>query len=534
MICKVDTTSGVVRMIDNAQLYKSQRASLGASNMVATSQPLAAQAGVNAMHKGGNAVDAAIATAITLTVVEPTGNGIGSDAFALVWDGENLTGLNGSGRSPALWDPEYFSRYRKMPQFGWDAVTVPGAVSLWSVLSEAYGRLPFESLFEMAIEYAYRGFQVGFRTAYDWQHGPAEWYKDFDEFGRHFLPPPKVGQRVVRRELGETLQELSVRPESLYSGSLAEKIEYQAVKDGGALRVSDLSEHETDWVVPVTCRYRNTTVHEIPPNGQGLAVLIALGILDTREPGQLDSADGVHLQIEAMKIALRAAADHISDAETMQVSISDLLDKDSLARVANDIGINASILPPAALPSSFDTVYLSTADAGGMMVSFIQSNYFGFGSGIVIPQTGIALQNRGWGFSLEQGHPNQVAPSKKPFHTIIPGFLTCDGQAMASFGVMGGPMQAQGHVQMVTRLVDHKQNPQAASDAPRWQVLGDYSISVEPGFPEEIVSNLEKRGHKISYASDSWSFGGAQLIIKTDNGYVGGSDHRKEGCVAGF
>ncbi len=168
------------------------------------------------------------------------------------------------------------------------------------------------------------------------------------------------------------------------------------------------------------------------------------------------------------------------------------------------------------------------------MVSFIQSNYFGFGSGIVIPQTGIALQNRGWGFSLEPGHPNQVGPSKKPFHTIIPGFLTCDGQAMASFGVMGGPMQAQGHVQMVTRLVDHKQNPQAASDAPRWQVLGDYSISVEPGFPEEIVSNLEKRGHKISYASDSWSFGGAQLIIKTDDGYVGGSDHRKEGCVAGF
>jgi len=521
-------------MVFDEQFHNSQRVPFAASNLVATSQPLAAQSGLRILQQGGNAVDAAIATAITLTVVEPTGNGIGSDAFALVWDGKSMIGVNGSGRSPALWLPKYFSNYKKMPQFGWDAVTVPGAVSLWHTLSKAYGKLEFGSLFEMAVEYAFNGFQVGFRTAYDWQNGPTEWYKDFDEFGRHFLPPPKVGERVFRRDLGRTLEELSGHPKSLYTGTLAEKIEAQAVKDEGALRVSDLAGHKTDWVSPISCHYRSATVHEIPPNGQGLAVLLALGILNTREPETINSADMFHFQIEAMKVALRAAYDHISDVDSMKVTVAELLDDDSLGKVANNIGQQASKLPPAVLPTSCDTVYLSTADASGMMVSFIQSNYFGFGSGIVIPQTGIAMQNRGWGFSLESGHPNQVGPSKKPFHTIIPGFVTREGQALASFGVMGGAMQAQGHVQMVTRLIDYGQNPQVASDTPRWQVLDDFSVLLEPGFAPEVASSLKERGHKVSYATDSWSFGGAQLIIKTEHGYVGGSDHRKEGCVAGF
>lgn len=521
-------------MISDAQPYDSKRTPLAASNLVATSQPLAAQAGLQVLRLGGNAVDAAIATAITLTVVEPTGNGIGSDAFALVWDGNTLSGVNGSGRSPSRWTPDYFSQYKAMPQFGWDAVTVPGAVSLWWSLSKAYGLLPFDSLFEFAMLYALEGFQVGFRTAHDWQNGPAQWYKDYKEFGRHFMPAPNMGDRIFRPELAATLQEIATHPESFYSGLLAEKIEAQAISDGGALRLSDLSRHETEWVTPVSYGYRNAVVHEIPPNGQGLAVLLALGILNTREPNIVDSGETVHFQIEAMKIALRAASDHIADIDSMDLTVGDLLNVDSLKKVASSIGDRASTLPPAALPCGFDTVYLTAADNSGMMVSFIQSNYFGFGSGIVIPKTGIALQNRGWGFSLQSGHPNEVGPCKKPFHTIIPGFITRGNEALASFGVMGGPMQAQGHVQMVTRLIDYGQNPQAASDAPRWQVLADYTISLEPGFSASVATDLIERGHKVSYAPDSWSFGGAQLIIKTKDGYIGGSDHRKEGCVVGF
>jgi gamma-glutamyltranspeptidase/glutathione hydrolase len=522
------------RMFTGYLPYESRRSPVAASNLVATSQPLAVQAGLQALRLGGNAVDAALSAAITLTVVEPTGNGVGSDAFALVWDGRRLHGFNGSGRSPKAWNPTYFSAYDTMPQFGWGSVTVPGAVDLWRFLSAQFGKLEFEQLFESAIHYAEKGFLVGFRTAFDWNNGPADWYRDFPEFCKNFLPPPQVGERYFRRDLGKTLRILSGDPRSIYEGSIAEKIIGASDLAQGALSHEDLASHETEQVVPIDIQYRDVVVHEIPPNGQGLAVLIALGILNKLDSPPCDSVESVHLQIEVMKIGLHTAARRIADPSHMEVSIETMLDPEGLGKIADSIGSHASGIPPLLMPQGHDTVYLSAADDNGMMVSFIQSNYFGFGSGIVIPDSGITMQNRGWGFSLEEGHPNQVGSNKKPFHTIIPGFITRNGSAFASFGVMGGPMQAQGHVQMVSRLVDYNQNPQAASDAPRWQVLADYTVSLEPGFSENIANGLITKGHDVVYAKDSSSFGGAQLIARTECGYTGGSDHRKEGQVAGF
>lgn len=514
--------------------YASQRTPICAASIVTTSQPLAAQAGLNVLRLGGNAADAAIAAAITLTIVEPSGNGIGADAFALLWDGRELVGINGSGRAPAAWTPAYFAGKDQMPLFGWDAVTVPGAVSVWVALSERYGKLAFETLFEQAIEYAENGFQVGPRTAYLWQNMPDSLDPN-PAFIAHFLPPPVMGQRFHRPDAAASLRQIAAtRGAAFYSGELATQIERAAINEGGALRAADLAAHRSDWVEPLEQRYRDVTVHEIPPNGQGLAALIALGILDHFDPPPLDSADSAHLHIEAMKIALAAAAEHIADPASMRISVAELLDPTSLARAGASIGERASLPPALQLPTSPDTVYLAAADADGMMVSFIQSNFYQFGAGIVIPETGIAMHNRGSGFSLEAGHPNEIGPGKRPLHTIIPGFITRDGQPLASFGVMGGPMQPQGHVQMVTRLIDYGQNPQAASDAPRWRVLSDGTVALEPGFPGAVAAKLEARGHRLQFETSARNFGGAQLIVKTADGFVAGSDHRKDGQAAGF
>ncbi len=521
-------------MIDFHQPYPSARSPVCAANLVATSQPLAVQAGIEALRRGGNAVDAALTTAITLTVVEPNNNGVGSDAFAIVWDGERLAGLNASGRSPAGWTPDRFAGRETMPHRGWEAVTVPGAVSAWVALSERYGRLPFADLFTAAIGYAENGFPVGPKTAFYWRHAQ-ETYGGFPDFAQHFLPAPRAGERFRRPELAATLAEIAqTRGESLYRGDLAVRIEAASIAAGGAMRKADLARHRADWVTPLAQDYRHVTLHEIPPNGQGLAAQIALGILQHLDIAPLDSVDGVHRELEATKIAIRAAFDHFADPDAMRMAPRELLDEASLARAARSISGRASPLPPVALPTTQDTVYLTTADADGMMVSMIQSNYEGFGSGIVIPNTGIAMQNRGLGFVLEAGHPNQVGPNKRPYHTIIPGFVTRGGAPLLSFGVMGGHMQHQGHVQMVRRVVDQGQNPQAASDAPRWHIYPDFSVGLETGFDPQVARELADRGHRIRFEPLQRVFGGAQLILKTDSGYIGGSDHRKEGLAAGF
>jgi len=521
-------------MFDPSQPYPSARSPVCAANAVATSQPLATQAGLDALRRGGNAVDAALAAAITLTVVEPNNNGVGSDAFAILWDGEKLVGLNASGRAPAASDPSRYDGQEKMPLLGWDAVTVPGAVSAWTMLSERYGALPFADLFETAIGYARSGFQVGPKSAFYWQHA-AKMYRDFAAFGEHFLPAPAAGQKFYRPDLAGTLEAIAeTNGESFYRGELAQAIASAAAADNAAFSLQDLEEHRADWVTPIAQTYRDVELHEIPPNGQGLAAQIALGILQHLAAPDPDSAEGVHIQIEAMKIAIRAAFDHFADPAAMRVTPEELLGKDSLAAAAASITDKACELPPQVLPTGHDTVYLTAADSSGMMISYIQSNYLGFGSGVVIPGTGISMQNRGNGFSLDPEHPNVLAPRKRPFHTIIPGFVTSDGVPKMSFGVMGGHMQHQGHVQMVNRIFDHGQNPQAASDAPRWHVYQDFSVGFEALVPDAILDDLKARGHQVKREPLEHIFGGAQLILKTADGYVAGSDHRKEGQAAGF
>ncbi len=509
-----------------------------ARNVVATSQPLAAAAGLDAMRRGGNAVDAAITTAITLTVVEPNNNGVGSDAFAIVASDTGLWGLNASGRSPSGWTAQRFAGRAGMPDMGWDSVTVPGAVSAWVALSERFGRLPFQELFDAAIGYARDGFHVGPKTAYYWNLA-APLFREFPDFVAHFLPhgrAPRAGELFRRPELVATLEQIAQsRGETFYRGGLAQRIVAASRDAGGALSEDDLAQHRADWVTPISQPYRDIALHEIPPNGQGLAAQIALAILNQFElASPADDERNIHLQIEAMKIAIRAAFEHFADAAAMRVTPAELLGAAALLQLASTVGERAGRLPPVALPVGHDTVYLTAADADGMMVSMIQSNFRGFGSGVVIPGTGISMQNRGSGFVLDPSHPNCVAPNKRPYHTIIPGFVTQNGRPRMSFGVMGGHMQHQGHVQMVNRIFDHRQNPQAASDAPRWHVFPDFSVGVETGFPPLVADALEARGHVVRRDQPEATFGGAQLIYKLDDGYCAASDHRKEGLAVGF
>lgn len=523
--------------------YPSPRQPVLARNVVATSQPLAGQAGLRILLAGGNAVDAALASAIALTVVEPTSNGIGSDAFAIVWDGKSLHGLNGSGRSPAAWTREFFrSNFTEMPLRGWHSVTVPGAVSAWVELSKRFGKLPFEALFAPAIDYARNGFLVSPITARAWQRS-VEIFSgaDFESFQTTFASngrAPRAGEVFKSEAHARTLESISSsRGESFYRGELAEKIIQHARERAGLMTLDDLASHRADWVEPISVDYAGQRLHEIPPNGQGIAALIALNILKHFELKSLvvDSADSVHLQIEATKLALTDAYRHVADADHMNCSVNSLLDEVYARERAKLIDRRRAADPGHGEPRPGGTVYLTSADASGMMVSFIQSNYYGFGSGVVIPGTGIAMQNRGHGLVLDDDHVNQVGPRKRPFHTIIPAFVTDakTGSPRMSFGVMGGHMQAQGHVQMMTRIFDHGQSPQAACDAPRWRVDGGRTVSIEAGFDAKVIEELKQRGHDIRIAPSA-EFGGAQLIYKLDDGYLAASDHRKDGQALGF
>ena len=521
--------------------YPSRRMPVLARNVVATSQPLAAQAGLQVLHAGGNAVDAALAAAITLTVVEPTSNGIGSDAFAIVWDGGALHGLNGSGRSPAAWTPERFAGRTAMPELGWDAVTVPGAVSTWVALSQRFGAVPFAQLFEPAVRYAEDGFLVSPVTARAWATATTT-YAEVADFGPTFLPDgraPRPGERFRCPDQALTLCRIAETDgDAFYRGDLAERIAMHARATGGLLTVADLDAHRADWVQTIAQRYRGVELHEIPPNGQGLAALLALGILEHHPVADhpVDSADCLHVQIEAMKLALADAHRHVGDPTALDLPPTALLDPGYLAGRAALIDMRRAGRPGHGAPTHGGTVYLATADARGMMVSFIQSNYRGFGSGVVVPGTGISMQNRGAGFTLERGHPNVVGGGKRPFHTIIPGFVMQHGTPMLSFGVMGAAMQAQGHAQMVVRLYDHGQNPQAAADAPRWRVMGGLDVAVETGFAQATLRDLAARGHRLTEHDPQTSplFGGAQLVHRLDDGYLAASDHRKDGQAVGF
>lgn len=520
--------------------YASRRMPVLAANAVATSQPLAAQAGLRMLLAGGNAVDAIVATAITLTVVEPVMNGIGSDAFALVWDGHRLHGLNASGRAPAAWTPARFAGRTEMPPRGWDTVTVPGAVSAWATLSRAHGRLPFAKLFEPAIEYAENGFVVSPTIALQWTN-QAPNFRDQPGFAEAFLRDgrtPRAGERFVFPDQGRTLREIGATGgESFYRGALAQRIADYSTATGGAMTAADLAAHHADWVQPLAQDYRGYTLHEIPPNGQGIAALIALGILQHFDIGALpvDSAESLHLQVEAMKLAFADTYAFVSDPATMRVHWSQMLDPAYLAQRAKRIDRSRAQDFGAGSPPASGTVYLTAADADGMMVSLIQSNYNGFGSGVVVSGTGISLQNRGGCFTLEPGHPNEVGPGKRPFHTIIPAFVTRDGHAVMSFGVMGADMQAQGHLQMMVRLADYAQNPQAAADAPRWKITKEGGLMLEATFPAATIAAMEQLGHGVRVMPwGSHEFGAAQLIHRLPSGYLAASEPRRDGQAVGF
>ncbi|MBD3230262.1 MAG: gamma-glutamyltransferase [Candidatus Lokiarchaeota archaeon] len=507
-----------------------------ASNIVSTSQPLASQAGIRMLLKGGNAIDAAISSAIALTVVEPTMNGIGSDAFAIIWDNNQLIGINASGRAPSAWTPEYFSKYENMPMMGWDSVTVPGTVSAWFELSNRFGNLPFKTLFKPAINYARNGFIVSPITAGVWKMTKGM-FKKFSGFKETFLrekKSPKAGTIFKNPAQANALEKIAkTKGKSFYNGDLAQKIVEKSKKMGGVLEMDDLKNHKVTWESPLSIGYRNVTLYELGPNSQGLAALIMLGILRewNIQKYDVDSAESIHIQLEAMKLAFTDVYKYLSDLKYMQIKPSDLINQKYLKKRSELIDPNSAQKYDFGIPKHGDTVYLATADENGMMVSYIQSNYLMFGSGIVI--SGISLQNRGSGFTLEKGHPNQVGPNKRPFHTIIPAFVMKDNEPLMSFGVMGGPMQPQGHVQMIIRIFDYKQNPQAAIDAPRWQVLGGLDVGVEKEFDQEVIKDLENKGHKINKL-DSFRFGGAQIIYKLKDGYLGASDPRKDGQSIGF
>jgi gamma-glutamyltranspeptidase/glutathione hydrolase len=518
--------------------YTSSRMPVLARNCVATTQPLAAQAGLAMLARGGSAVDAALATAIALTVVEPTMNGIGGDAFAIVHDGRKLHGLNASGRAPAGWHRNRFRGLDKMPKTGWDTVTVPGGVSGWVALHERFGRLAFETLFEPALHYAKDGFLVSPVIAQIWQN-QVERLHHQPGFAESFLPrgrAPRAGELFRCPGQAATLETIGrTRGEDFYRGELAQKIAAAARAGGGVLSASDLAQHVCDWVNPISVAFGDYDIHELPPNGQGISALIALGILDRCSTVGLDpdSAEFVHLQIEATNIGMAQMRAHVGDPSAMRVSVNELLASDRLDDHAKNLHRDRVGAAEPPRQSTHGTVYLAAADQNGMAVSFIQSNYMGFGSGVVVPGTGIALNNRGTGFVLDDNHPNVVGPGKRALNTIIPGFATCKGKTVAALGVMGGSMQPQGHVQLVCRMFGKNQNPQAAIDAPRWR-FEDGKLSLEATWPQSTRQGLASKGYEITQGN-SLGFGAAQIVYRLDSdGWVAASEGRRDGCAVGL
>ena len=535
--------------------YTTTRTPVFARNVVSTSHPLAAQAGLRMLQAGGNAVDAAVAAAAAITIAEPVSNGLGSDAFCIVWDGKGLHGLNASGRAPQTWTPHYFERKYgaalSPPKRGMDSVTVPGAVSSWVALSERFGKLPFADLLAPAIDIAERGYLVPPVVQQKWGAAASE-LQALPGFADAFLPrgrAPNVGELFQFKAAANGLRAIAAtKGAAFYGGDMAAAIEKFSTANGGSITAKDFAAYRPEWVTPISKNYRGYTLHEIPPNGQGIAALIALGILDQFDMAALpvDGPESQHLQIEAMKLAFADVYRYVAEPADMQVTAAQMLDDGYLASRAKLINMAKAQEFAAGSPLDMHrkggTIYLTTADESGMMVSFIQSNYMGFGSGCVEPSFGVSLQNRGHGFSLDpQAHnpSNLVAPGKRPFHTIIPAFLTKDGQPVMSFGVMGANMQPQGHMQTLVRMLDYHQAPQTACDAPRWRFNAGLEINVEHAMRGDTVQALAARGHRMEVISDSYQdFGAGQFIWRAGepavDGYVAASDSRRDGQAVGF
>ena len=532
--------------------YATTRHPVFARNMVATSHPLAAQAGLRMLQQGGNAVDAAVASAAAMTICEPVSNGLGSDAFCILWDGQQLHGLNAAGRAPAKWSVDYFRRKygddaSAPPKRGIDSVTVPGAVAAWVQLNKRFGRLPLADVLAPAIEIAERGYLVPPVVCQKWAAAVPE-LQSQPGFADAFMPwgrAPQVGELFRFPAAAQALRRIAAsRGVAFYGGEIAHAIQRFAAAQGGVIEASDFERYQPEWVEPLSVGYRGYTLHEIGPSGQGIAALMALGILGHFDLGALGahSVSAKHVQIEAMKLAFADLYRYVADPSSMEVTPAQMLDGAYLAARAKLIDMHRAQDFGAGRPAGGGTIYLTAADEDGMMVSFIQSNYQGFGSGCVEPDFGISLQNRGFGFStdLRGANPaNLVAPGNRPFHTIIPAFVTQDGQPVMSFGVMGANMQPQGHVQTLVRMLDHGQNPQAACDAPRWRFNQGLSVNAEASMPLATQQGLAALGHDLTVIDDPYGeFGAGQFIWRLGDartqGYVAASDPRRDGQAAGF
>ncbi|QKG80135.1 gamma-glutamyltransferase [Tenuifilum thalassicum] len=523
--------------------------------MACTSQPLATQVAIDILKKGGTAVDAAIAANAMLGLVEPTGSGIGGDLFAIVWDArsQKLYGLNASGRSPNSLTLDYFKQkgITHIPAFGPLPVSVPGCVDGWFELHQKFGRLPMKQILEPAITYAREGFPVSELIAFYWQRN-AQRLKQYEGFADVFMPngkAPSKGEIFKNPYLANTYELIAQKGrDEFYKGSIARTIDEYMKRNGGFLSYEDLAEHKSEWVEPVSTNYRGYDVWELPPNGQGIATLQILNILENFDVASMGfgSAEYMHLFIEAKKLAFEDRARYYADPDFSDVPYMKLISKDYAEERAKLIDLNrASRRYDAGELQTGNTVYLTVADKDGNMVSLIQSNYRGMGSGMTPTGLGFVLQDRGELFSLEEGHPNVYEPGKRPFHTIIPGFITKDGKPFVSFGVMGGGMQPQGHAQVIVNLIDFGMNLQEAGDAPRIRHDGSSEptgekmtnggqVYLESGFDYQEIRELLKKGHKIGFSVGG--YGGYQAIMyDAENGvYYGASESRKDGQAAGY
>lgn len=544
--------------------FTTRSAVIAENGMVATSQPLAAQIGLDILKNGGNAIDAAIATNAALGLMEPTGNGIGGDLFAIVWSAEDqeLYGLNASGRSPLGLSYDQMKKEiekrngNDIPAYGMLPISVPGAVDGWFELHNKLGDMPMDEILAPSIKYAEEGFPVSELIAYYWDIG-ARIHSDrpgaFKEEMTIDGEAPEKGEIMTRPELGNTYHILANEGrDAFYEGKIADKIDQFMRENGGYLRKEDFEQHSSTWVDPVSVNYRGYEVYELPPNGQGIAALQMLQILEEYDLASMGygSEEALHLMAEAKKLAFEDRAKYYADPEFEDVPVRKLISKEYAEKRIEEIGDYASsnVQPGMSKLEDGDTIYLTTADSEGNMVSLIQSNYRGMGSGIVVPSLGFVFQDRGELFSMDPDHANVYEPGKRPFHTIIPAFVMKDGEPFMSFGVMGGGMQPQGHVQIVTNMIDFGMNIQEAGDAARWRHTGSTSptddadeiledggtLNLESGYDYETVRKLMKRGHDVSF--DVGGYGGYQAIMwDPDEGvYYGASESRKDGHAVGY
>jgi gamma-glutamyltranspeptidase/glutathione hydrolase len=512
--------------------------------MTATTDPLAAGAGLDILKKGGNAVDAAIAAAAVLTVVEPMSNGLGSDAFAIIWHKGRLHGINACGPAPMSYGTDAFRKrgMDKIPAYGWGASTVPGVPGIWAELSSRMGRLSLSDTLAPAIEYARGGFAVPVNISRLWKRTlkafaglrgeiHAGWFETFCPDGR----APEPGEIFRLPAMSRTLEAIAeTGADSFYRGGTAQKIVDFSRATGGFFSEEDFASFRPEWVDPISIHYKGFDVWEMPPNGQGIVALMALGIMRGYDVSGHDDPAVVHRQIEAVKMSFADAKRYVADPRFADVPVGGMLSEGYLARRREGMRDDAA-LHGHGDPYSGGTVYLCAADEEGGMISYIQSNFRGTGAGVVPPDTGVSLNNRAICFELDPAHPNALEGGKRPYNTIIPGFITKGGEPIGPFGVMGAYMQPQGHLQVVMNCADFGMNPQEALDAPRWQWTGGMDVSFEQGFNDSVIQKLERMGHSVSIAADPLEFGRGEIIWKTGSGtFAGAAEPRADGCAAAW